>query len=94
MATKNLSKLSVSELTSKKISLKTILGAFAGILSVFAIMLILLFMQKQYTIALPLLVVLFSLSSVLFISKKQLSDIKSKLETRNNNNNNHNNNMI
>jgi hypothetical protein len=84
MKSKNLSEMSVTELASKKISLKTILGAFAGILSVFAIMLILLFMQKQYTVALPLLVVLFSLSSVLFIIKKQSSDVKAELGKREN----------
>jgi CDP-diglyceride synthetase len=84
MKSKNFSEMSITELASKKISLKTILGAFAGILSVFAIMLILLFMQKQYTVALPLLVVLFSLSSVLFIIKKQSSDVKAEIEKREN----------
>jgi CDP-diglyceride synthetase len=84
MKSKNITEMSVTELASKKISLKTILGAFTGILSVFAIMLILLFMQKQYTVALPLLVVLFSLSSVLFIIKKQSSDVKTELEKREN----------
>ena len=82
MESKNLSEMSVAELISKEKTLKTVLGAFMGILSVFALMIILLFIQKQYTVALPLLVVLFSLSSVLFMSKKQLSDIKAELEKR------------
>lgn len=88
MATKNLSELSVSELTEKEKAMKIMLGAFIGILSVFAIALIFLFIQKQNTIALPLLVVFFSSSYTMLISKKQLSDIKAELETRNNNNNN------
>jgi cobalamin biosynthesis protein CobD/CbiB len=83
MKPRNLSELSVIELTSKAKSLKMVLGAFAGILSVLAVFIILLFFQKQHSIALPLLVVLFSLSSILFISKKQLNDIKAEIETRN-----------
>jgi cobalamin biosynthesis protein CobD/CbiB len=86
METKNLSELSVSELTAKEKTLKIVLGAFMGILSVFAFLLILLFTQKMYTIAFPLLVVLFSTSTVWFINKKELSDIKTELENRNNNN--------
>ena len=88
MKNKNLSDLSPTELMKKEITLKKVLGAFMGILSVFALAIILLFIQKQYTIALPLLVVLFSLSSILFISKKELNDIKTELKTRNINNNN------
>ncbi len=82
MESKNLSERSITELAEKKISLKKILGAFMGILSVFAIMIILLFIQKQYTVALPLLVVLFSLSSVLFFSKKHLSDVETEMGKR------------
>ena len=59
MATKNLSELSTTELTKTEKTLKQILGAYAGILIAFAIALILLFIQKQYTVALPLLVVIF-----------------------------------
>ena len=87
MKSKNLSELSVTELIAKEKTTKTALGAFAGILLVLAVALALLFMQKQHTVALPLLVVLFSLSSILFISKKQLVDIKTELEKRNNNGN-------
>ena len=83
MKSKDLSELSVKKLMQKKITLKTILGAFIGILSLLAVGIILLFVQKQYTVALPLLVVLFSSSSILFINKKQLNDIKTELETRN-----------
>jgi hypothetical protein len=92
MKSKDLSELSVTELVSKEKTLKMVLGAFAGILSVFALMLTLLFMQKQYTIAIPLLAVLFSLSIILFTTKKQMNDIKTELDTRNNNGIN--NNMI
>lgn len=84
MKTKNLSEMSVAELISKEKTLKAVLGAFIGILSVFAVVLILLFIQKQYTVALPLMVVLFSLSSILFMNKKQLTDIKAELERREN----------
>jgi cadmium resistance protein CadD (predicted permease) len=86
MKSKNLSELSTTELIAKEKTLKILLGAFGGILSVLALMLILLFIQKQYTIALPLLAVLFSLSTVWFTNKKELSDIKTELENRNNNN--------
>ena len=82
MKSKNLSELSVTELMKKEKMLKKVTGAFMGILSVFALALILLFIQKQYTVALPLLVVLFSLSSILFINIKELNDIKTELETR------------
>jgi hypothetical protein len=85
MKSKDLSELSVTELTAKVKTLKTVLGAYIGILSVFVLTLILLFVQKQYTVALPLLVVLFSSSLIMFISKKQLNDIKIELEKRNNN---------
>jgi hypothetical protein len=87
MKSKNLSELSASELVEKKKTLQKALAALAGILSVFALMLALLFKQKQYTVALPLLVVLFSLSAILFTSKKQIDDIKTELGTRDNNNN-------
>jgi hypothetical protein len=87
MKSKNLSELSASELVEKKKTLQKALAALAGILSVFALMLALLFKQKQYTVALPLLVVLFSLSAILFTSKKEINDIKVELETRDNNNN-------
>ena len=85
MKNKNLSELSIAELNAKEKSLKTVLGAFMGILSVFVIALILLFMLKQYTVALPLVAVFFSLSSILFISKKQLKDIKTEIEARSEN---------
>ncbi len=85
MKSKDLSELSVKELMKKKITLKTILGAFIGILSLLAVGIILLFVQKQYTVALPLLVVLFSLSSIVFINKKEFSDTRAELEKRNNN---------
>ena len=84
MEKKNLSDLDVAELMKKKVSLKTILGAFMGILTVFALMLILLFVQKQYTVALPLTVVLFSSLLIFFINKKQLGDVKAELEKREN----------
>jgi hypothetical protein len=64
MKSKNLSELSASELVEKKKTLQKALAALAGILSVFALMLALLFKEKQYTVALPLLVVLFSLSAI------------------------------
>jgi hypothetical protein len=51
----NLSELSTTELTAKGKTLKTVLGAFMSILSVLAVGIILLFMQGQNTIALPLL---------------------------------------
>ena len=85
MKSKDLSELSVKKLMQKKITLKTILGAFIGILSLLAVGIILLFVQKQYTVALPLLVVLFSLSSIVFINKKEFSDTRAELEKRNNN---------
>ena len=85
MKSKPLSESSVAELMEKEKTLKTVLGAFMGILSVFALALILLFIQKQYTVALPLLVVLFSLSSIVFINKKEFSDTRAELEKRNNN---------
>jgi hypothetical protein len=84
MKSENLSDLSPAELMKKEKTLKTVLGAYIGILSVFAVTLILLFTQKQYTVAFPLLVVLFSSSLIMFISKKQLSDIKTELEKRSN----------
>ncbi len=86
MKSKDLSELTVTELTDKAKSLKTVLGAFIGILSVLAVGIILLFVQKQYTVALPLLAVLFSSSTIVFINKKELSNIKAELEKRNNNN--------
>ncbi len=92
MESKNLSELSVTELMEKEKTSKTVLGAFIGILSILAVAIIALFVLKQYTVAFPLLVVLFSSSSILFISKKQMNDIKIELEKRNNND--HNNNMI
>jgi hypothetical protein len=85
MKSKNLSDLSVAELKKKEKTMKTVLGAFVGILAVFALMLTLLFIQKQYTIALPLLVVLFSSSTILFINKKELSNVRTELEKRSNN---------
>ncbi len=88
MEKKNFSDLSPTELVEKEKALKKVLGAFMGILSVLVLAIILLFVQKQYTVALPLLAVLFSLSTILFISKKQLNDIKTELETRNNNDKN------
>jgi cobalamin biosynthesis protein CobD/CbiB len=86
METKNLSELSVKELMKKKITLKTVLGALMGILSLLAVGIIALFVQKQNSVALPLLVVLFSLSSIVFINKKELSNTKAELEKRDNNN--------
>ncbi|MBL7816613.1 MAG: hypothetical protein JNL70_16450 [Saprospiraceae bacterium] len=82
MRNKNLSELSLTELNGKEKTMKTVLGAYIGILSVLAVMIILLFVQKQYTIALPLLVVLFSSSIIVFTSKKQLNDVKKEIETR------------
>ena len=64
----NLSELSNEELIKKEKTLKTILGAYIGILSIFAFTIMLLFVQKQYTVALPLLAVLLSLSSIMFMS--------------------------
>ena len=87
MKSKNLSDLSPTELMKKKITLKTVLGALMGILSVLALAIILLFIQKQYSVAIPLLAVLFSLSSILFINKKELNTIKTELKTKNFNNN-------
>jgi CDP-diglyceride synthetase len=84
MKSENLSDLSPTELMKKGKTLKTLLGAYMGILSVLAVAIILLFVQKQYTIALPLLVVLFSSSSIMFMSKKQLSDIKAELGKKGN----------
>ncbi len=84
MEKKNLSDLDIAELMKKKVSLKTILGAFMGILLVFTLMLILLFVQKQYTVALPLTVVLLSSSTIFFINKKQLGDVNAELEKREN----------
>jgi purine-cytosine permease-like protein len=86
MKSKDLSELSVKELMKKKITLKTVLVVLMGILSLLAVGIIALFVQKQNTVALPLLVVLFSLSSILFINKKEFSDTKDELEKRNNNN--------
>ncbi len=84
MKSKNLLELTPTELTEKEKTLKKVLGASLGILSVLALAIILLFIQKQYTVGWPLLMVLFSLSSILFINKKELNDIKIELETRNN----------
>ena len=86
MAAKNLSELSTTELTEKEKTLKKTFGAFMGLLSLLALMIILLFVQNQDTVALPLLAVLSSLSLVLLSTKKQISAIKAELETRNNNN--------
>ena len=88
MKSKNLSELTTTELTAKEKTLKIVTGAFMGIMSVFALALILLFIQKQYTVALPLLAVLLSLSTILFTSKKELDNIKTELQARNINNNN------
>lgn len=85
MKSKPLSESSVAELMEKEKTSKAILGAFMSILSILAVAIIALFVQKQNTVALPLLVVLFSSSSILFINKKQLNDIKIELEKRNNN---------
>lgn len=82
MKSKDLSELTVAELTAKGKTLKTVLGAYIGILSIFAVTLIILFVQKQHTVALPLLVVLLSSSSIMFINRKQLNDIKAELEKR------------
>jgi hypothetical protein len=84
MKSENLSDLSPAELMKKGKTLKMVLGANVGILSVLAVFVILLFVQKQNTIALPLLVVLFSLSSIVFTLKKQLDDIKAELEKKGN----------
>ena len=85
MKSKPLSESSVAELMEKEKTLKTVLGAFMGILSILAVAIIALFVQKQNTVALPLLMVLFSSSSIMFINKKQLNHIKTELEKRNNN---------
>jgi cobalamin biosynthesis protein CobD/CbiB len=88
MKSKNLSELSIAELTAKEKTLKIVTGAFMGIMSVFGVMLVLLFVQKQLTIAIPLVAVFFSLMAVLFVNKKELTNIKTELEARNINNNN------
>jgi L-cystine uptake protein TcyP (sodium:dicarboxylate symporter family) len=88
MATKKLSELSTTELTKTQKTLKQILGAYAGILIIFAIALILLFIRKQNTVAFPLSIVFFSSIIIMFISKKQLNDIKTELEKRSDNNDN------
>jgi hypothetical protein len=87
MKSKKKSDLSPTELMEKKKTLQKASAALMGILSVFALTLILLFVQKQYTVAIPLVAVLFSLSAILFTSKKQINDIRTELETRDNNNN-------
>jgi type IV secretory pathway VirB3-like protein len=84
MKNENLSDLNPTELMKKEKTLKMVLGAYMGILSFLAVGIILLFIQKQNTIALPLLVVLFSSSSIMFMSKKQLNDIKAELGKRGN----------
>ena len=82
MKSLNLSELSEQELIKKEKNLKTASGALIGIMSIFAIAVIVLFVQEQYTIALPLSSILFSLSLIMFKSKKQLSDIKTELEKK------------
>ncbi len=82
MATKNLSELSTTELTKTEKTLKQILGAYAGILIAFAIALILLFIRKQNSVAFPLSIVFFSSLMIMWMSKKQLSNIRAELETR------------
>ena len=84
MKSVNLSELSEQELIKKEKTLKTALGALLGILSLLALAIIFLFVQGQFSVALPLLVVLFSMVSILFMSKKELDDIKTELEKRNN----------
>ena len=84
MKSVNLSELSEQELMKKEKALKTDLGVFIGILSVLGLAIIFLFVQGQFSVALPLLVVLFSMISILFMSKKELDDIKSEIEKRNN----------
>ena len=82
MKSLNLSELSEQELIKREKNLKTAFSALIGIMSIFAIAVIVLFVQEQYTIALPLSSILFSLSLIMFKSKKQLSDIKSELEKK------------
>lgn len=88
MKSKNLSELTTTELTEKRKTLQKVMAAFMGIMSVFGVMLVLLFVQKQFTIAISLVAVFFSLMAVLFASKKELADLKTELETRGDNNNN------
>ena len=84
MKSLNLSELSEQELIKKEKNLKTASDALTGILSLLALAIILLFVQGQFSVALPLLVVLFSMVSILFMSKKELDDVKTELEKRNN----------
>ncbi len=84
MKSTNLSELSEQELIKKEKNLKPILGALTGILSLLALVIVLLFVQGQFSVALPLLVVLFSLVSILFMSKKELDDVKTELKKREN----------
>jgi hypothetical protein len=87
MKSKELSELSPTELMEKKKTLQKASAALLGVLTVFVLAIIVLFVQEQYTVALPLSSILFSLSLILFNSKKQINDIKTELETRDNNNN-------
>ena len=84
MKSVSLSELSEQELMKKEKNLKPILGALTGILSVLGLVIIFLFVQGQFSVALPLLVVLCSMESILFMSKKELDDVKIELEKRNN----------
>ncbi len=58
MEKKSLSDLTSAELISREKTLKAVLGASLGILSMLALMIIFLFVQKQSSVGLPLIIVL------------------------------------
>jgi hypothetical protein len=82
MKKQNLSDLDVPTLKQKEKTLTMILAAFLGILTVMAVFIIFLFIQKQNTIALPLVAVFFSLIAVLVSSRSELNAIKTEIESR------------
>jgi undecaprenyl pyrophosphate phosphatase UppP len=86
MESENLSDLSVTELLKKEKDSKEVLKYSTAVLIVAPIVMIGLFVQKQYgnvlfTTVMCILLPIF----LIFYSKKQLSDIKIEIEKRNNN---------
>ncbi len=82
MEKKKLSDLTLTELIAKEKTLKTVLGASFGILSVLVLMIIFLFIQKQSSIGLPLIVVALGSGMTLINIPKELKAIKAEIENR------------
>jgi hypothetical protein len=86
MNSKNLSELSVSELTEKEKKIKVGTGFLGGILIISSILIIGLFIQKLYgTVCFVLIFCFFRPIYQLSVGKKQMSAIKIEIEKRNNN---------